>query len=147
MTSNRRSCRALLAATAAIGAVAIAPAAANAAVSVTVTGDDGNPIALGGTLNIRNMNPHARPQFDGVGPFERVRHGSQRGEGRHRPLMLHQRRHVSAKPVDYIGNGVYTVTVANFSSQHLHRRAGQHADPAVHDHGVHAPSPRLPPRS
>ena len=33
------------------------PAAANAAVSITVTGDDGNPIALGGTLNIRNMNP------------------------------------------------------------------------------------------
>ena len=57
MTSNRRSCRALLAVSAAIAAAAIAPAAANAAVSVTVTGDDGNPIALGGTLNIRNMSP------------------------------------------------------------------------------------------
>ena len=57
MTSYRRSCRALLAVSAVIAAGAIAPAAASAAVSVTVTGDDGNPIALGGTLNIRNMNP------------------------------------------------------------------------------------------
>ena len=57
MTSNRRSRRALLATSAAIAAAAIAPAAANAAVSVTVTGDDGNPVALGGTLNIRNMSP------------------------------------------------------------------------------------------
>jgi predicted porin len=57
LTSYRRSCRALLVVSAAIASAAIAPAAANAAVSVTITGDDGNPIALAGALNIRNMNP------------------------------------------------------------------------------------------
>ena len=58
MTSNRRSRRALLAVSVAIAAAAIAPTAANAAVTVvSVTGDDGNPVALGGTLNIRNMSP------------------------------------------------------------------------------------------
>ena len=114
MTSNRRSCRALLAASAAIAIAALAPAAANAAVSVTITGDDGNPIPLGGTLNIRNMNPQlsfaalttdhwgatvtgpngvavSSPISCGTGPF-------------------------SPKLVDYIGNGVYTVTVTNYNA-------------------------------
>ena len=114
MTSNRRSCRALLAASAAIAAAAIAPGAANAAVSVTITGDDGNPLALGGTLNIRNMNPQlsfaalttdhwgatvtgpggvavSSPINCGTGPF-------------------------SPKLVDYIGNGAYTVTVTNYNA-------------------------------
>ena len=57
LRSSRRSCRALLATSAVITAAAVAPAAANAAVSVAVTGDDGSPIGLGGTLNIRNMSP------------------------------------------------------------------------------------------
>ena len=57
MRSIRRSRTALLAVTAAITAAAAAPGAANAAVSITVAGDDGNPVAIGSTLNIRNMNP------------------------------------------------------------------------------------------
>src|SRR5262249_27073944 len=47
----------LLAVTAALTAGAVAPGAANAAVGLTITGDDGNPIALGSTINMRNMNP------------------------------------------------------------------------------------------
>src|SRR3954451_13810254 len=57
LKTHPRGRRALLAIAAVGAAAAIAPAAAGAAVSVTVTGDDGNPVALGGTLNIRNMNP------------------------------------------------------------------------------------------
>jgi hypothetical protein len=112
LRSNRRSLRALLVVSAAIAATAIAPAGASAAVSVTVTGDDGNPVALGGTLNIRNMNPKlsfsalntdfwkasitgptgATAAIDcGSGPFP-------------------------SKQVDYVGNGVYTVTVTTYSA-------------------------------
>jgi hypothetical protein len=114
LTSYRRSCRALLAATAAIGAAAIAPAAANAAVGVTVTGDDGNPIALGGTLNIRNMSPTlaftAGPTDNWAasvaGPTgAAVAFPTSCGNGS-----------VASKSVDYIGNGVYTVTVANYGN-------------------------------
>ena len=114
MTSYRRTCRGLLAVSAVIAAGAIAPAGASAAVSVTVTGDDGNPIALGGTLNIRNMNPTlsfaalatdrwsatitgpggaqvSSPVSCGTGPFP-------------------------SKLVDYIGNGAYTVTLTTYGA-------------------------------
>ena len=115
MTSNRRSWRALLAATAAIGAVAIAPAAANAAVSVAVTGDDGNPIALGGTLNIRNMNPMLALSSTASDHFNMSVTGPS-GAKVATDLSCFTNDTTSSKPVDYIGNGVYTVTVANFSS-------------------------------
>lgn len=115
MTSTRRSCRALLAASAAIAAAAIAPAAANAAVGVTVTGDDSNPVALGGTLNIRNMNPTlgiaSTPSdhfnLSVVGPG---------GAKVASDLSCFSNYNTSGKPVDYIGNGVYTVTVSNFTT-------------------------------
>ncbi len=114
MTSNRRSCRALLAASAAIAIAAIAPAAANAAVSMTITGDDGNPVPLGGTLNIRNMSPTlaftagASDNWGAsvTGPTgAAVAFPTNCGTGS-----------VSAKSVDYVGNGVYTVTVANYAN-------------------------------
>ncbi len=113
MTSYRRSCRALLVAAVAIGTAAIAPAAADAAVSVTVTGDDGNPIALGGTLNIRNMNPelsfaalttdHWGATITGPGGVA-VTSPINCGTG---PL---------SRSADYIGNGVYTVTLTNYNA-------------------------------
>jgi hypothetical protein len=113
LTSHRRSCRALLAASAAIATAAIAPAAASAAVSVTVTGDDGNPIALGGTLNIRNMNPqlsvaalttdHWGATVTGPGGVA-VTSPISCGTG---PL---------SRSADYIGNGVYTVTLTNYNA-------------------------------
>ena len=116
MTSYRRSCRALLAVSAAIAAAAIAPAAANAAVSVTVTGDDGNPIALGGTLNIRNMNPqlsfaaHATDHWSATitGP-----NGAQVAS----PVTCFRRWPTRRrKLVDYIGNGAYTVTLTTYAA-------------------------------
>jgi hypothetical protein len=114
LTSYRRSCRALLVVSAAIASAAIAPAAANAAVSVTITGDDGNPIALAGALNIRNMNPTLA---FAVGPTDNwaalvagptgaaVAFPTSCGPGS-----------VSSKSVDYVGNGVYTVTVVNYAN-------------------------------
>jgi hypothetical protein len=114
LTSYRRRRRALAVVTAAIAAAAIAPAAANAAVSVTVTGDDGNPIALGGTLNIRNMSPtvaFAPAATDNwtasvTGPTgAAVTFPKSCGTGTSVP-----------RPVDYVGNGVYTVTVSLYAS-------------------------------
>ena len=115
MTSYRRSCRALLVASAAIAAAAIAPAAANAAVSVGVTGDDGNPITLGGTLNIRNMNPMLAITSTAADHFNL----SVAGPGGAKvasDLSCFTNYTTASKPVDYIGNGIYTVTVANFST-------------------------------
>lgn len=115
MTSYRRSCRALLAASAAIAAAAIAPAAANAAVSVTVTGDDGNPIALGGALNIRNMNPVLGIQSTATDHFNLSVVGPG-GAKVASDLTCFSNYTTSGKPVDYTGNGVYTVTVTNFTT-------------------------------
>jgi hypothetical protein len=104
----------MLAAVAVIAAGALAPAGASAAVSVTITGDDGNAVPLTGALNIRNMNPQvsfaalttdrwsatitgpggaqvSSPVSCGTGPFPN-------------------------KLVDYIGNGTYTVTVTTYGA-------------------------------
>jgi hypothetical protein len=114
LPSYRRSCRALLVAAAAIASAAIAPAAANAAVSVTITGDDGNPIALAGTLNIRNMNPTLA---FAVGPTDNwaASVAGPTGAAVAFPTSCGQGP-VASKSVDYVGNGVYTVTVANYAN-------------------------------
>jgi hypothetical protein len=114
LTSYRRSCRAQLVAAAAIATAAIAPAVANAAVSVTITGDDGNPIALAGTLNIRNMNPTLA---FAVGPTDNwaASVAGPTGAAVAFPTSCGQGP-VASKSVDYVGNGVYTVTVANYAN-------------------------------
>ena len=134
MTSNRRSCRALLAASAAIAAAAIAPAAANAAVSVTVTGDDGNPLALGGTLNIRNMNPQLSFAALTTDHWGATVTGPAAWRSPARSIC--GTGPFSPKLVDYIGNGAYTVTVTNYSAS-CSAPVGSAAEPAVHHHGVH----------
>jgi hypothetical protein len=115
LTSYRRSCRALLAAAAAVSATAIAPAAASAAVGVTVTGDDGNPIALGGTLNIRNMSPMLGINSTATDHFNLSVAGPN-GAKVASDLSCVTNSNATGKPVDYVGNGVYTVTVANFTT-------------------------------
>jgi hypothetical protein len=116
LKTHRRGRGALLAISAVVAAAAIGPAAASAAVSVTVTGDDGNPVPLAGTLNIRNMNPQlgisssaATDRFtvSVTGPNgAKVAHDSGCTLGA-----------VSLRPyVDYVGNGTYTVTVSTFAS-------------------------------
>jgi hypothetical protein len=107
---------ALLAISGVAAAAAIAPAAAGAAVSITVTGDDGNPVPLAGTLNIRKMNPQLaitasantdRFKISVVGP-----NGAQVAP----PDTSCQFGAANlTKYVDYVGNGTYTVTVATYT--------------------------------
>jgi hypothetical protein len=81
---------------------------------VTVTGDDGNPVALGGTLNLRNMNPalgitalasdHWGVSVTGPnGAAVSSNTGCLTGS-------------LAQKPVDYVGNGVYTVTLSTYNA-------------------------------
>jgi hypothetical protein len=113
--------RALLAAVAALGATTIAPAAANA-VSVTVTGDDGNPVALGGPVNIRNMSPQVALTltagehygFTVTGPNgARVSLGNTCADPTSVP-----------RSVDYVGNGAYAVTLTRYADQNCSTPAG-----------------------
>jgi hypothetical protein len=103
---------ALLAAGAAAAVAAIAPVAAQAAVSATMTGDDGNPIPLGGTLNIRNMSPEIAVngaatdnwKLTVVGPNGAKAASDTCGSG------------TSPRPVDYVGNGAYSTTLATYAA-------------------------------
>jgi hypothetical protein len=115
LNSHGRGHRALLAISAAIAAATVAPAAANAAVSVTVTGDDGNPVALGGTLNIRNMSPQLaitasatpdRWSVSATGPNGALVSSDTGCTTGSQPT----------KYVDYVGNGTYTVTLKTYAS-------------------------------
>jgi hypothetical protein len=100
---------------AALAAASVAPSVASAAVSVTVTGDDGNPIALGGPINMRNMNPQLgvtagttdRYTLTVVGPT-----GTKVASSIDCLLGFN----TSGRSVDYVGNGVYTVTVTTYPS-------------------------------
>jgi hypothetical protein len=115
LSSHRRSRRALFATTAAVAAAAIAPAAANAAVSVSVTGDDGTPVALGGTLNIRNMSPMLGIRSAATDHFTLTVTGPN-GAKVASDLSCFSDYNTDGKFVDYVGNGVYTVTVTNYTA-------------------------------
>jgi hypothetical protein len=115
LRSTRRSCRALLAALAAIAAAAIAPAAAPAAVSVAVTGDDGNPIGLGGTLNMRNMSPKLAVTAAASDNWTLSVTGPT-GAKVASDLSCRSGPLSTQWPVDYAGNGAYTVTVTTYNS-------------------------------
>jgi hypothetical protein len=112
LTSNRTSRRALLAISAAIAVGVIAPAAANAAVTVAVTGDDGNPVALAGTINIRNMNPQLSASgTDSYGLTVTGPNGAKVASDvscRTSPL--------TGWYVDYVGNGTYTVNLTTYNA-------------------------------
>jgi hypothetical protein len=105
----------VLAASAAIAAAAIAPTAANAAVSVAVTGDDGNPVALGGTLNIRNMSPKLTTSSLASDNYSLTVTGP---NGAKVATDISCRSTPLTTPwyVDYVGNGVYTVTVTSYTT-------------------------------
>ena len=112
MTSNRRSRTALLAVSAAIAVGVIAPAAANAAVTVAVTGDDGNPVALAGTINIRNMNPQLSASgTDSYGLTVTGPNGAKVASD-----VLCRTSPVTGVDVDYVGNGAYTVNLTTYNA-------------------------------
>jgi hypothetical protein len=114
LKTHRGGRGALLAISMVVAAAAVAPGVASAAVSITVTGDDGNPVPLAGTLNIRNMNPQlsinaAASDHWGVsvtGPNGAVvASDTSCSTG---PL--------STKFVDYVGNGAYTVHISTYNA-------------------------------
>jgi hypothetical protein len=117
LTSYRRARRGLLAVTAVIAAGAIAPAGASA-VTVTVTGDDGTPIALGGTINIRNMNPQVAPAAIVSGDRYSITVTGPNGAQVAVPASCYAATEPPPSPrsVDYVGNGVYTVTLTHYAS-------------------------------
>jgi hypothetical protein len=118
LTSYRGSRRALLAVSTAIAAGAIAPAGASA-VTLTVTGDDGNPVGLGGALNIRNMNPTVAtlPGSVGAGEFYSVSVTGPNGAAVAVPATCYDATDSPpTRLVDYVGNGVYTVTLTKYTT-------------------------------
>jgi hypothetical protein len=115
LKTHRRGRTALLAATAALAAASAAPGAANAAVSLSVTGDDGNPIALGGPINIRNMNPLLGIRSTTADHFNLSVTGPN-GAKVASDLSCFSDYNTDTKPVDYVGNGTYTVTLTTFTN-------------------------------
>jgi hypothetical protein len=106
---------ALLAVTATAVAAAIAPVAAGAAVGVTITGDDGNPLPLGGALNIRNMNPTLA--ITATAPTDRW---SVAATGPTGTVVSSDTGclagSLSPRSIDYVGNGAYTVKLTTFAA-------------------------------
>jgi hypothetical protein len=107
--------RALLAATAALAAGVVAPGTASAAVGLSVTGDDGNPIALGGPINMRNMNPQLVISSTAADHFNLSVTGPN-GAKVASDLSCFSDYNTNQKYVDYVGNGAYTVTLTTFTN-------------------------------
>lgn len=117
MTVHRRSRTALLAASAAIAAGAIAPAAASA-VTMQVTGDDGNPIGLGATINVRNMSPQVSPTGIVAGDVYGFTIAGPNGAPVAVAASCYDSTDTPPSPrtVDYVGNGTYTVTLNRYAA-------------------------------
>ena len=116
MTSYRRTLRGALAAAAVITAGALAPAGASAAVGVTITGDDGNPIALAGALNIRNMSPQLVLSGTASDHWTATITGPNGVPVASSVSCFQTLANSETKNPDYIGNGTYTVTITNYAA-------------------------------
>jgi hypothetical protein len=112
--------RMLAAAAAALVCGALAPAGASAAVTATVTGDDGNPAALNpaAPLGIRNMDVKAIVNVTtaDAGSFSTTLNGPD-GVAAAAPSLCQDARFSTSDSslVNYRGNGIYTLTVALFT--------------------------------
>lgn len=96
---------------------ALGPGAASAAVSVKVSGDDGNPVPLGGAVNLRNMNPRLTINSLATDHFDL----SVAGPGGAKvasdlKCYSNYNNGESPKLIDYIGNGDYTVTLTTYTT-------------------------------
>jgi hypothetical protein len=104
----------MLAASVAVAAGVIAPATAGA-VTVTVTGDDGNPVALGGPINIRHMSPDVvvtlqNPATEFYGFTVTGPNGA---EVAVRDSCVAT---AGSRSVTYVGNGAYNVNLTRYTS-------------------------------
>jgi hypothetical protein len=116
LKKHRTGHTALLAVTAAFVAGVVTPGAASAAVSLTITGDDGNPIALGSTVNIRNMNPRLGVRSTDTDHFTLSVIGPSGTKVASDLAPCFSNYSTDIKPVDYVGNGTYTVTLTTFTN-------------------------------
>jgi hypothetical protein len=87
-------------------------------VTVTVTGDDGNPIGLGATINIRNMNPQVAPTAIAAGDVYSISVAGPNGAAVAVPATCYEAADTPPSPrsVDYVGNGVYTVVLTQYAT-------------------------------
>ena len=115
MKTHRRGPVALLAVTSALLAGVVAPGAASAAVGLSITGDDGNPIALGSPINMRNMNPLLGISSTSADFFNLSVTGPS-GAKVASDLICFSNYNTSQKPIDYVGNGTYTVVLTTFTN-------------------------------
>jgi hypothetical protein len=104
----------MLAASLALTAGAVAPATAPAAVGVTVTGDDGNPIALGGAINIRNMNPELGASAATTDNWTLV--GTGPNGAKVVDIGCRSGGLTVPRSVDYVGNGAYTLVLTTYTN-------------------------------
>jgi hypothetical protein len=105
----------LAAAGAAIVCAVGAPAAAQAATTVTVTGDTGSPVALtagAAPAGIRNMDVQAVVHVDTGGYSVSVTDGAGNGAA----ITSTCTSGDTTKYVDYHGNGTYTLTLTTFTN-------------------------------
>jgi hypothetical protein len=115
LKTHRRGPVALLAVTSALLAGVVAPGAASAAVGLSITGDDGNPIALGSPINMRNMNPLLGISSTSADFFNLSVTGPN-GAKVASDLSCFSNYNTSQKPIDYVGNGTYTVVLTTFTN-------------------------------
>jgi len=131
MKSGEGSSRTAIVATALCG-----PATASAAVSATVTGDDGNPAALGPGVPL----PIRKQDVKAIGHVDPADAKSVQLEGR-RPdgvaattdsgARTRATRSRTPRFVDYRGNGIYTFTVSLFTDQGQDGAEGTSATPGA----------------
>jgi hypothetical protein len=111
----------LAAAAATLGCALLAPAAAHAAVAVSVTGDDTNPVALGAgaaPITIRNMDASAAVHVDDASDahsFSYTIAGPGGPAASNSECWISKYGPDDKKSVDYHGNGAYTLTLSTFS--------------------------------
>ena len=103
---------------AALGAVAAAAPAAADAATVTVTGENGNPVAVTAAAPpvIRNMRPAVGVAFPpGEGRYT-MTVTTAGGNAASRGASCRSRAVSGSYPVDYAGNGPYVITLTNFAA-------------------------------
>jgi hypothetical protein len=102
----------MLAASLALTAGVVAPATAGA-VAVSVTGDDGNPVALGGPVNVRHMSPQVAVALGAGENYGFTVTGPNGAQVAVQDSCV--KAGDSPRSVDYVGNGAYTVNLTRYS--------------------------------
>jgi hypothetical protein len=124
LKTHRRGRVATLAASLAITTAVVAPATASA-VTVSVTGDDGNPVALGGPVNIRHMSPQVAVALGAGENYGFTVTGPNGAQVAVQDSCV--KAGDSPRQVDYVGNGAYTVNLTRYSNATCTTAAGTSA--------------------